>query len=111
MSAAREYDSVRTTTDIVSDDGRTIPAGVRGRSSTPSPTGPAWPNSPSRRRPPTPTATSSRPFSPKASTRSSALDHGGTSAANHASNVVLTRASQRYVPSRKVWPIRGDSCR
>lgn len=27
---AREYDSVRTTTDIVSDDGRTIPAGVRG---------------------------------------------------------------------------------
>jgi hypothetical protein len=25
MTAAREYDSVRTTTDIVSDDGRTIP--------------------------------------------------------------------------------------
>ena len=30
MTAAREYDSVRTTTDIVSDDGRTIPAGIRG---------------------------------------------------------------------------------
>ena len=30
MTAAREYDSVRTTTDIVSDDGRTIPAGMRG---------------------------------------------------------------------------------
>ena len=30
MTAAREYDSVRTTTDIVSDDGRTIPAGTRG---------------------------------------------------------------------------------
>jgi hypothetical protein len=29
MTAAREYDSVRTTTDIVSDDGRTIPAGVQ----------------------------------------------------------------------------------
>jgi hypothetical protein len=29
MTAAREYDSVRTTTDIVSDDGRTIPAGTR----------------------------------------------------------------------------------
>jgi hypothetical protein len=30
MTAAREYDSVRTTTDVVSDDGRTIPAGMRG---------------------------------------------------------------------------------
>ena len=30
MTAAREYDSVRTTTDIVSDDGRTIHAGIRG---------------------------------------------------------------------------------
>ena len=30
MTTAREYDSVRTTTDIVSDDGRTIPAGIRG---------------------------------------------------------------------------------
>lgn len=30
MTAAREYDSIRTTTDIVSDDGRTIPAGMRG---------------------------------------------------------------------------------
>ena len=29
MNAAREYESVRTTTDIVSDDGRTIPAGMR----------------------------------------------------------------------------------
>jgi hypothetical protein len=30
MTAAREYDSVRTTTDIASDDGRIIPAGTRG---------------------------------------------------------------------------------
>ena len=30
MTAAREYDSVRTTIEIVSDDGRTIPAGMRG---------------------------------------------------------------------------------
>ena len=30
MTAAQEYNSVRTTTDIVSDDGRTIPAGMRG---------------------------------------------------------------------------------
>lgn len=30
MSAAREYNSVRATTNIVSDDGRTIPAGTRG---------------------------------------------------------------------------------
>lgn len=30
MTAAREYDSVRTTTDIVSDDGRAIPAETRG---------------------------------------------------------------------------------
>ena len=30
MTAVQEYDSVRTTTDIVSDDGRTIPAGMRG---------------------------------------------------------------------------------
>jgi hypothetical protein len=30
MTAAREYDSVRSTTDIVSDDGRTIPAGMMG---------------------------------------------------------------------------------
>jgi hypothetical protein len=30
MTAAREYDSVRITTDIVSDDGRTIPAGMTG---------------------------------------------------------------------------------
>jgi hypothetical protein len=30
MTTAREYDSVRTTTDIMSDDGRTIPAGMRG---------------------------------------------------------------------------------
>jgi hypothetical protein len=30
MTAAREYDSVRTTTDIVSEDGRAIPAGIRG---------------------------------------------------------------------------------
>ena len=30
VTAAREYDAVRTTIDIVSDDGRTIPAGMRG---------------------------------------------------------------------------------
>ena len=30
MTAAREYDSVCTTIEIVSDDGRTIPAGMRG---------------------------------------------------------------------------------
>ena len=30
MTAAREYDSVSTTSDVVSDDGRTIPAGMRG---------------------------------------------------------------------------------
>lgn len=30
MTTAREYDPVRATTDIVSDDGRTIPAGTRG---------------------------------------------------------------------------------
>ena len=30
MTAAREYDSVRTTTDVVSDDGRTVPAGMNG---------------------------------------------------------------------------------
>jgi hypothetical protein len=30
MTAAREFDSVRTTTDIKSDDGRIIPAGMRG---------------------------------------------------------------------------------
>ena len=30
MTAAREYDSVRTITDVLSDDGRTIPAGLRG---------------------------------------------------------------------------------
>ena len=30
MTAAREYDSVRTTADIVCDDGRTIPAGMKG---------------------------------------------------------------------------------
>jgi hypothetical protein len=30
MTAAREYDSVRTTAGIVSDDGRTVPAGMTG---------------------------------------------------------------------------------
>jgi hypothetical protein len=30
MTAAREFDSVRTTTGITSDDGRTIPVGSRG---------------------------------------------------------------------------------
>jgi hypothetical protein len=30
MTTAREYDSVRTTADIVSDDGRTIPVLVGG---------------------------------------------------------------------------------
>jgi hypothetical protein len=30
MAAARELDSVRTTADVQSDDGRTIPAGMTG---------------------------------------------------------------------------------
>ena len=60
MTAAREYDSVRTTTDIVSDDGRTIPAGMRGAVLDARPDGTSWQSSPLPCRPPTPTATSSR---------------------------------------------------
>jgi hypothetical protein len=45
MTGAREYDSVRTSTDVVSDDGRTIPAGMRGAVLHAKPDGAAWQSS------------------------------------------------------------------
>ena len=72
MTAAKEYGLICTTAAAESIfDGRTIPVGMKGRSSKPGLTGAAWPSSPSHRKPPIATATSCKASSPGTSTRSS----------------------------------------
>ena len=72
MTAARQYDSVRTTVPAVSlFDGRTIPAGMVGAVLEVMPDGTCLVDLAFRPRLPTRTATSCKPWSLKASTRSS----------------------------------------
>jgi hypothetical protein len=71
MTPAEQHDMVRTTVVVASlFDRRSIPAGMEATVLEASPDGPAWLSLRSRRKPQSKTVISSKPCSPKASTKS-----------------------------------------